>query len=260
MFRSSFGISYDAPQMPANDLERFQFVTTEDGSPTVRILLPDRTLTEPMHSLTGAFSESVYIYGVALDKAAGIKGPRSVISLGLGLGYNEILTAADSVLNSLTQTTMLDSFEIDPYLRASFGRWINNETLADKFQETYDWILSHAAAEYSCDQAAIKKTLSRWLASGALRLLPELTNQTKLDRKYSCYLFDAFSSKTSPDLWDEEFIKSFLTGTSRAEAIFSTYACTGSLKRALQACGFETTIRPGFANKRESTLAEKRSL
>ncbi|MNL45541.1 bifunctional tRNA (mnm(5)s(2)U34)-methyltransferase/FAD-dependent cmnm(5)s(2)U34 oxidoreductase [compost metagenome] len=74
------------------------------------------------------------------------------------------------------------------------------------------------------------------------------------DGDYSGILYDAFSSKTTPHLWEEEFLKSFFQ-CAAADAMVSTYACKATLKRALKDSGFEVIVREGFLGKRNSTLA-----
>jgi hypothetical protein len=77
-------------------LGQFFVVETADGSLTACF-----GEGETMHSLRGAFNETVYIYGTALDRARSAAtrssqlsfSPRT-LSLGLGLGYVEILSAA----------------------------------------------------------------------------------------------------------------------------------------------------------------------
>jgi tRNA U34 5-methylaminomethyl-2-thiouridine-forming methyltransferase MnmC len=71
----------------------------------------------------------------------------------------------------------------------------------------------------------------------------------------SLFFFDAFSGKSTPELWTPEFLALFLQRVAQEKAVFATYACTGTLKRTLQTAGFVVEKRPGFQGKRDSTTA-----
>ncbi len=238
--------------------ERFQFVTTEDASPSLRFVLGTEEHSESMHSLRGAFSETVYIYGTAISKVVSEGWPPHVLSLGLGLGYNEILVATLFTAAALEERAEIESFEIDDDLRAYFAAWIRGERdrVPSEFYSAYDEILTRACAHSGVEPTQARATLKRWLESDQLRLREALVGGvTRFERRFSCFLFDAFSSKTTPDLWQESFLVDFLATTAHDRAVFSTYACTGALKRALRASGFSLEIRPGFSSKRDSTFA-----
>ena len=241
------------PSLP----DRFNFITTQDGSPSLRFKEGAEAFSESMHNLSGAFGETIYIYGRALDTMVEKGLKPHVLSLGLGLGYNEILAAACLTKHSLTENAQIDSFEIDAQLREFFAAWITNKTIPKEFKEAYDQILERAAAQYDVSRQSIQGTLQRWLESDQLRLREALSLSSEFDRRYSCYLFDAFSSKTSPELWTEDFLKTFLTKTSERQAVFSTYACTGALKRSLRELEFELDIREGYSSKRDCTFATR---
>lgn len=243
----------------------FAFETTEDGSPTVRII-QSTGLSEAMHSLKGAFSETVYIYGTAIETAL-IRGfPPRVLSLGLGLGYVEILSAG-MFLRELKQTNSEsalgllrnlggESFELLPELRTWFNNWLTGaDSVPDNFTVTYDQILARTAQHLDLPSAEIKALLKDLMTSGQWLIREALDPATTFQKKFGCICFDAFSSKTSPELWTEPFLMEFLAKTCEPQAVLSTYACTGALKRALKGSGFELSIREGFSSKRDSTFA-----
>jgi hypothetical protein len=246
--------------MPNTLSERFNFITTEDGSPSLSFIAEPGGHSEAMHNLRGAFGETLYIYGKALDAINELKLTPHVISLGLGIGYNEILSAAVFARDKQLHDAEIDSFEIDADLRMYFADWICARTVPGEFQKCYDTILSLTANSVGVAQETVRSALNELLKSDRLRLRGALAPTISFDRTYSCYLFDAFSSKTSPELWSEEFIKTFLNTTSEPRAVFSTYACTGVLKRSLRDCGFDLEIREGFSSKRDCTFAVRESL
>lgn len=274
-------------------LMTFTFETTEDGSLTLRVdsghdasasetpkgVAGEARLSEAMHSLKGAFSETVYIYGTAIETCL-TKGfaPR-VLSLGLGMGYVEILACALFLKKahelqegperaSFLAATGGESFELLEPLRRWFVNWLFGETSEEKlpadFRTAYDGILSRTAEHAGVSASEIRAHLAELVSDGRWRIRGALAADTDLGSAgrtpdgaggFGCICFDAFSSKTSPELWNEEFLKAFFAKACASQCVLSTYACTGMLKRALKASGFEVTIREGFSSKRDSTFA-----
>ncbi|MEO0336841.1 MAG: hypothetical protein AAF202_10620, partial [Pseudomonadota bacterium] len=102
----------------ANSLpSKYRRLTTKDGSPTLEITVEG--VNENMHNFHGAFSETDYIYGEALRWALASPVPTlRVLSVGLGLGYNEIMTAAWSLRATESghcRVGSLHSYEVDPF-------------------------------------------------------------------------------------------------------------------------------------------------
>jgi hypothetical protein len=296
----------------------YQFSSTEDGSPTVSIS-SSPTPSEKMHHSAGAFSESIAIYlstvdlaavelaaveGTAVELAAEeLSAPKStqaqnpklrILSIGLGLGYNEILITAYSLKHNLSDVT-LESFESDPFLKDTFLSWIHSNLTqssnevpskercgtsdsskikdystvkgdskvkksflknAEPFFQAYEQVLEMAARWSQVPLDDIRKRLHQWILSDNLVLRDSLMPSTEFKKgPFSIILYDAFSSETSPELWQEEFLKNFIEKAAAPHSFFATYASTGTLKRALKAKGFALKKKPGFSGKRESTLA-----
>ncbi len=257
----------------------YSFITTADGSPSVRILergpalggaLDTTSSGEAMHSLKGAFSETVYIYGTAIDHAMKLPSPLAVLSMGLGLGYVELLAAGLALKAGRENELRIESFEILKELRSWFVGWLQGsngvrpkvppEVPSDVplgFATSYAQILELTARETGVSAESIRGLLLRMQESGRWQVRAALTSKTVFDHKFSCICFDAFSSKSSPELWSEDFLRDFLAKSASEHAVLSTYACTGKLKRALVEAGFTLQIRLGFASKRDSTFASR---
>ena len=112
-----------------NPLPSFEIEVTADGSPTLRL-----QGQEPMHSLQGALSETLYIYGPVIELALEQPEPR-LLSVGLGLGYNELLTMALSL--RAEKTFSLVSLESEEWLRDEFVSWASgseNSLLHEVYQ------------------------------------------------------------------------------------------------------------------------------
>ncbi len=237
----------------------FLIESTLDGSKTLRLktqpfvdLQANETprTGESMHHSGGAFSETCYIYGPPLEWALkSISQPR-VLSIGLGLGYVEILTATLAAVhkNSLWS---LDSFEIVEGLRIRFQEFI----LADALQHPYHEILDRMAVTFSVPTFEIKEQLKKALTENRLKLKGELSTKELVPNTYNVICQDAFSKKTNPDLWNEEFLAELMKSCDQNLSILSSYASLGPLKRAVKAAGFNLHVRDGFYGKRNCTLA-----
>jgi len=66
---------------------------TGDGSPTLS-MSPN---WEPMHADEGAFTERQYLYQPLVEKAFKAVSEPVFLSLGLGIGYNELLIAFEAL-------------------------------------------------------------------------------------------------------------------------------------------------------------------
>lgn len=242
-------------------MDIFTFETTLDGSPTLRIRLDESQLSEAMHSLKGAFSETLYIYGAAIEKTLKNGFAPSILSMGLGLGYVEILASALLLQHGQdNKNVFIESFEILPELRERILAWLKETpTCPAAFVQAYDQILERTAAHTGLEAAKIKSYLRHLYSEGRWRLREGLTSETVFNSRFGCICFDAFSSKSTPEVWSEGFLKDFLSKTADSRCVLSTYACTGNLKRALRDAGFKLEIRQGFSSKRDSTFAVRDS-
>ncbi len=268
------------PSAPSSNLitpataEAFEIVVTADGSYTARI-----GLGETMHSMRGALGETIYIYGSAFERmhsarcASTQQAPQQapqILSLGLGLGFVELVAAAVAI--KFDAPLCGESFEADSRLLMSFENWVNGGTeIAGHIPcFVYEKALEMTALAYGLDPKAILAKLRQGLSAGTWRLSGPLLATTFSDqtgddgaakqRRFNAVAFDAFSSKSTPELWTREFLDPFLSLACSPDCILSTYACTGHLKRALVDAGFTLEIREGFASKRDSTLAWRSKL
>lgn len=226
----------------------FKSELTEDGSPTVR--LPPTW--EPMHALDGAFTETLYIYQPTVRDALKASQNTRIISIGLGLGYNEILTACECIQQN--KNAHVDSYESVPELREYFKKWINNQP--NPFQDIYEKVLSLFVNSYSLNAVQVKEKLKQQIRSEQLVLHPAITPETQFERSNGIF-FDAFSSKSSPELWTDEFLEHFVKTATAETCYLSTYASKGALHRTLRAHKFVSEKRAGFGKKRESTFAHR---
>lgn len=226
--------------------KNFEVIWTEDGSPSLRPLAGH----EMMHHRGGALAETQMIYGQVVQECLGEDQPH-ILSVGLGLGYNELVTASRALALG-KQDIRMRSFEADPVLRDEFVGWVCGKNRGAGRSAIYQWIVEHLD-----EGSQVLSFLSELYQSKKWTVEEALDSSVNFPLPANCILFDAYSTKTSPELWSEEFMKAFLEKASAGKCVFSTYACTGTLRRSLIASGFTVEKRMGFKGKRNSTLAKK---
>lgn len=231
----------------------FELEKTQDGSPTLRQL---SLKNESMHHSAGAYSETEFIYTPSITKIAqSINKPHFFI-LGLGLGYIEMIVARECLKYNLGPLDVkISSFESSEPLRTLFWQWISNDyKVENEFFRVYEEILQRVQPVV-CERNQIKEFLKKnFISFHGLKGNFGIESFPVL-KSINCYLYDAFSSKTNLELWTEEFLFEFLNSTKSHLSLFSTYACTGNLKRALKKSGFQLNIQKGFSGKRDFTQA-----
>jgi tRNA U34 5-methylaminomethyl-2-thiouridine-forming methyltransferase MnmC len=233
--------------------EDFEVVETADGSPSL-VIANDAGRSEKMHHTAGALAESIYIYHSAVVDTLDRGWPLRALSLGLGLGYNELLLAAEAVKRQLRPDSVaIFSFESEPFLIASLRAWV----LADSspFANLYEKILALTAKQLQVNGSAVKNWLKQSLDERLWQLRNSYPDDAANVTNVTCVFYDAFSNKMSPELWDENILTAMLDRICAANCVFSTYAVTGNLKRALKRSGFVLSDRVGYAGKRGSTYA-----
>lgn len=62
--------------------------------------------------------------------------------------------------------------------------------------------------------------------------------------------FDAFGARVQPDLWTEDIFR-VMFAALKPEGVLVTYSAKGSVRRAMQAVGFDIERLPGPPGKRE---------
>lgn len=238
----------------------FEIEVTGDGSPSLRLLEPTHELVpkgEVMHHSGGAAAETNQIYGKPIaDIMARLSRP-SFLIVGLGLGYIEMVIAREALKQGRGPETVarITSFESVPELREFFWKWLwgRDSELSPEVSATYDQVLKSVLKDHDLEETKVKAFLQFFFRK-ASDISEALAQPLTVTGDYNGILYDAFSSKTSPHLWEESFLTEFLGQVTNKDCVFSTYACRGSLKRALRHHDFEVVVREGFLGKRNSTL------
>lgn len=206
-----------------------------------------------MHHSGGAAAETVYIYGDVLDRAHQIlRDSCKTCVVGLGLGYIEICWALSLLKKGLRPSPKISfhSFEVVSGLIENFKTWISSE----QAHSVYDQIVFKLDPEASISE--VKKILSLALSSGSF-LNGDFSQIENHQDQYNVICYDAFSRKTSEDLWQSTFLTQFFQGYAASDCVVTTYACTGVLRKVLLEQQFSFFKRPGFCGKRDSSLASR---
>lgn len=238
----------------------FEIERTKDDSPTLHLiesLDPAKPYGESMHHSGGASTETDYMYGEPIARVLrNVKEPHFMV-VGLGLGYIELNIAREALKLGKT-VGLITSYESVPELREFFFQWLHGDlaTLHPEVVAVYDQVIAHVLKDESIAPEELKSFLKKHFKS-LNDIEGSLEESVELKSRYHCFSYDAFSSKTTPHLWDEVFLTRFFAEGAAEQSILSTYACKGSMKRALRANGFVVEDRPARFGKRNSTLAVK---
>lgn len=230
-------------------------IKTEDGSPSLRLPLPVRPEFqdgESMHHSGGALEETLYIYGPVFDFAKEKKDSRHLV-VGLGLGYIELLIAIKSLLLGLSDVKIV-SYESEEGLRQGFLDFLNEKLPEGEMSKTYSAILQGLLIKLKAHHLSSEKV--KEFLKNHLEIRGALDLSSMPIEKFHGIYFDAFSKKTTPTLWSEEFLAKFFSQVASMElSAIGTYACTGHLKRCLKSLGFQLESKLGFKAKRDATFA-----
>ncbi len=213
---------------------------TKDGSPTLKL----SNLGEPMHHSGGAASETLYIYKSVIDFSLKVLETTQTCVVGLGLGYIEISWALSLIEHNLKAGAehSLTTFESVSELKNHFTQWLFAKKQESPF--IYDEIIRSLNANFN--ESLLKYNLVENYKNHNMK-----SDFLKFDgtEKWNIICYDAFSSKTNQQFWSESFLNSFFKKHTHEDCIFTTYACTGTLKKALADNDFKVIKRPAFQGK-----------
>lgn len=229
-----------------------QIYTTSDGSPTLAFRRDDGYV-EKMHHSGGALAESLYIYHHGLMMALDKGWPARVLSIGLGLAYNELIALAEFHRRGITDFKIY-SFEAHEYLREEFRAWLNG-TATHALAPIHDQVAEVIAKHFEIAPTELREFAQQALSDSKLELRGAYPTTAEGVENCAVVFFDAYSNKMSPELWAEIDLERNLGPCLHSQAVLSTYAATGALNRVLRNLKFEKIERSGFLGKRESTLA-----
>jgi tRNA U34 5-methylaminomethyl-2-thiouridine-forming methyltransferase MnmC len=232
---------------------QYEISITQDGSPTLLCARPTGQ-AEKMHHSGGALSESFFIYHQALGEVLQRHWPLKILSLGLGLGYNEWI-ALGEIFKNRPRIWKLWSFEADHHLRQEFQTWLFSPLAEDPLHSAWTEVFTQVSAKMEIPAPELKNFARRSHEQKQWEHRQHFPIDSSGVEGCTCIFYDAFSKKMDPDLWFEETLVQDLKKISGPHCVLATYAATGTLNRALNKLGFRLIPKKGFLGKRESTLA-----
>lgn len=217
-----------------------KIIKTSDGSSSV--YLPE--WDENYHSKHGAIQEAYHVFiknGLDLfDDGSKI----NILEMGLGTGLNCIISFLESKKRNLRIHYLgLEGYPLDTDMILELNHLeqlqAEGESIVYDKMLTSDWNTNHQITDHF-----------------------ELTKEKVLFENFNkrsfadLIYFDAFGARVQPELWTEVIFKKMYEALNE-NGIIVTYAAKGSVRRAMQAVGFEVERLPGPPGKREMLRGKK---
>lgn len=220
-----------------------EFQLTEDGSHT--IYLPE--MDEHYHSIHGAIQESMHVY---ID--AGLfhttKNEISILEIGFGTGLNAYLTFCCAKHLNIK----INYYSLEKYPLAENEFSLLNYPEVIHPEEADSFLQMHRAPWNEPIEISSAFTLQKMnvdLLSYSFSDIPA----------YDLVYYDAFAPAKQPEMWTENILKK-VSAAVKSGGIIVTYCAKGTVRRALNASGFEMERLPGPAGKKEILRGKKPEL
>ncbi|MEQ6123133.1 tRNA (5-methylaminomethyl-2-thiouridine)(34)-methyltransferase MnmD [Pseudotenacibaculum sp. MALMAid0570] len=216
-----------------------EIIITSDGSTTIH--LPE--WNEHYHSKHGAIQEAYHVF-IKHGLETVSKNELSILEIGFGTGLNAFITFLEAQKRGLKiQYTGVEAYPV-PEEEVTQLNYVP-ELKAKAFSEIFQKI--HATEwEEECVIAP----------SFTLEKKQLFFHEIEQENKFDLIYFDAFGARVQPELWTEDiFILMYKALKEKGRLV--TYSAKGSVRRAMQAVGFEVERLPGPPGKREMLRALK---
>ncbi|MGK7648666.1 tRNA (5-methylaminomethyl-2-thiouridine)(34)-methyltransferase MnmD [Capnocytophaga sp. G1920] len=216
-----------------------ELIKTSDGSTSLYI----PQLDETYHSVHGALQETQHVFiknGLQLFDHQSI----SILEIGFGTGLNALATYKEHEslqLNIHYETVEAYPLSCDEASQMNFPQMLNATALVPVFEQMHRCIWNKLIT--LSPSFSFKKRLQRF----------ETINDTDT---FDLIYFDAFGAQVQPELWQEAIFQRMYIALKQGGYLV-TYAAKGSVRRAMQACGFTVERLPGPLMKREMLRAHK---
>ncbi|MBL4746778.1 MAG: tRNA (5-methylaminomethyl-2-thiouridine)(34)-methyltransferase MnmD [Flavobacteriaceae bacterium] len=217
-----------------------EIIITSDGSTTIHI--PE--WNEQYHSKHGAIQEAYHVFikhGLTLFS----KEKVHILEIGFGTGLNAFITFLEHHKQELTiNYTGVEAYPISKEEIAQLNYVQELDAVANK--AVFDTM-------HTCDW----ETETRINNSFSLLKQQKLFKEIDCKNCYNLIYFDAFGARVQPELWTEDIFQ-IMYDSLQANGVLVTYSAKGSVRRAMQAVGFEVERLPGPPGKREMLRAIKK--
>lgn len=219
--------------------ENYRLVMTGDGTYT----LLDTVLNETMHTMSGAYEESLVKHVKASRILEKESNDLNILDVGFGLGYNSL-----AVLSSLREIKpdcriKIVSLEKD----TSFGEWIDQISFKDGRREFYDKVKkAYLHGDYSDGVISIRVEFG-----DARSHIIDLVRRNEL---FDAVFQDAYSPGKNPELWSIDYFQ-LIRRLMSPDSILTTYSAAPQIRRALLEAGFSVGRADSTGKKKEGTVA-----
>ncbi|MBT8178147.1 MAG: tRNA (5-methylaminomethyl-2-thiouridine)(34)-methyltransferase MnmD [Eudoraea sp.] len=217
-----------------------RIIETADGSKT--ILIED--WQEQYHSIHGAVQEAYHVF-IKQGLYAVEKQEIAILEMGFGTGLNALITYLESQKTPLKiRYYGIEAYPVsqEELAQLNYAAMLKTPGLEDVFKQMHD---------YPWEE-------TRDLASNFSLHKKRMNFQDVADsEQYDLIYFDAFGPRVQPELWTLELFQKMYTALLPG-GILVTYSAKGSVRRAMEQCGFQVERLAGPPGKREMLRAIKR--
>ena len=216
-----------------------ELIKTSDGSTSLYI--PE--LDETYHSKHGALQECLHVF-ISKGLQLFTHQPISILEVGFGTGLNALVTYQHHSSLQLSihyETTEAYPLQWEQASMMNYPEMLKAPQLNPIFKQMHCCAWNETIT--LSPTFSFKKRLQRF----------ETIND---DEQFNLIYFDAFGAQVQPELWEEDIFRRMYNALKQG-GVLVTYAAKGSVRRAMQACGFTVERLPGPPMKREMLRARK---
>lgn len=221
-----------------------KIITTGDGSKTIQLTEWD----EQYHSKHGAIQEAYHVFikhGLHYYSANHKKLETiSILEIGFGTGLNAFITLLEAEkLNTSINYVGVEAYPVglNEVQELNYPQQLLAEDRSKTFNKMHEvsWADKHTIT-------------TNFSLTKQQKLFKDISEINVFDLIY----FDAFGARVQPELWTES-IFNIMFNALKLYGVLVTYSAKGSVRRAMQAVGFNVERLPGPPGKREMLRATK---
>lgn len=232
-------------------LPKIYRLTTSDGSDTLFHTAYD----EPYHSRFGALTETEHVFlqatGMA-DRLAAGQATR-ILEVGFGTGLNFWATVRHARRGGATLHYV--SLERDLLPAPLLAQLNHPDLLAEVADIQAAFVAWRASLPTVVDPTRLTWTFEAWLHL-TLVIGDATVVSIPAAEPYHAVYHDAFSPDSNPELWTQTFFERLYPLLIDGGRV-TTYSVKGTVRRNLQAVGFQVFKQPGPPGKREILVAQR---
>lgn len=218
-----------------------EIITTADGSKTIQI----KDWNEQYHSKHGAIQEAYHVFiKHGLDLFRNKEEVVHILEIGFGTGLNALITLLETSKSGMAvEYCGVEAYPVseEELSQLNYIEELNAQEFSGQFKKMH-------AAPWE----------ERTLLSQGFSILKMQRDfkEIALENCMNLIYFDAFGARVQPELWTEDVFEIMFRALKK-KGVLVTYAAKGSVRRAMQAVGFEVERLPGPPGKREMLRAIK---